>query len=397
MKLSKYMRNIEHAFFKMKINDVENPHRNHPLHDSATVFSYEQERFHIAVTFDGVSESREKDRDLVNISRELEWDIEAFCRKTSPEDIHDIADWFKENVENEKYKNLGATTISLLRYDFLTNTVDGICVGDSPALLCRSVNKNGGEIIEAQILSAFHSVANDPGIITRQWRYGQPLELTVFSTPAPDEFESLFLVTLSDGYGKLSDSDVVRFVDDDLQDSMVSMFYPDFARVYLPEKITSKFPHLIVDSEGSVSFSQVSCDSEIRSYLSEIYGELTLEEKRKAAMVDLDTAALYDLYKNPSDFRTPDGSDADAVLSRSHPSLAWMLGAPYNDAKDESGLDDYLREYIIAELFVVSMLEELYFETGDSQCSLQKKLKNFFDSLDPVGDDFSVALMKISR
>ncbi|MBU1218944.1 hypothetical protein KKF34_10815 [Myxococcota bacterium] len=393
---SDYPWKIEPAFYKLKINDVNNPQRNHPLHDSATVFSYAKDRFHIAVTFDGVSESREKDKDLVNISRELEWDLESYCRKSSPEDIHQIADWFKNSINNEKYSGMGATTISLLRFDCQTSIIDGICVGDSPAAIGRSVVRGGEEIIEAQILTALHSVANDPGIITRQWKYGKNLDLTVFSTVIPQS-ETVFLVTLSDGYGKLSDKDVVRLVDDDLQDSKVAVFFPDFARVYLPGAVYNKFPELRPDCEKSVSYYQVSKNPEIMSFLASIYDTLTPSEKKLAATVDLDTNSLFQFYRNPGSFKNEDGDDADTVLSRSHPALAWMLGAPYNDARDETGLDDYLREYIIAELFIVSMLEEVYFSSLETGENLQRSLKSFFDGLGPIADDFSVAMFTLKK
>ncbi|MBU1534571.1 hypothetical protein KKF84_04575, partial [Myxococcota bacterium] len=162
---------ITSAFYKIKINDVERPERNHPLHDSAVTFDYMKKRFTVVVVFDGVSESKERDKNLVSISRELEWDLEQYCRVENPLDINDIAKWFIKCVSEVKYKGMGATTISLLRFDQENSAIDGFTVGDSPALIARRVVENEEEFIEAQILAQLDCVVNYPGVITEQWRF----------------------------------------------------------------------------------------------------------------------------------------------------------------------------------------------------------------------------------
>ncbi|MGM0597341.1 MAG: hypothetical protein ACQES9_09915 [Myxococcota bacterium] len=387
---------IEMACCKKQINDIENPDRNHPIHDNSVIFTYLKSRFYVAVVFDGVSESRKKGKNTVAISRELQWDLEKFCRQQKVEDIHKIAKWFQTALNDEKYKDKGATTVSFIRYDDLEQKIEGFTVGDSPALVVRSIANENGETTEGQILSALHTVANDPGVITRQLRFGNTPELTLFQMEMP-EFDFLYLVAMSDGYGKMSDSDTLKYMDDDLQDRKVSIFYPFFAKVHLPKIISSKFPEIRVDNNGLSPYLSTIENPEIGDYINKIYDELDKDERQDLAIVDLDTMALYDFYRDPESFARKRNLTVEEILEKSHPSLGWMLSSPYNESKDESGLDEYLREYVKAEIFAISMIDELNILQDDNNWNLQKSLNSFFSNLDPIGDDFAVAITTIAK
>jgi hypothetical protein len=386
---------IKTAYVKRKINNITDPTKNHPIHDSGTVFFYDKEKFYISVVFDGVSESKGIEKGTVNISREIEWDLEAFCRREKPDKIKQISNWFQEAVKDKKYDGLGATTISLIRFNTENGKIDGITVGDSPAAICKQISKNGEPFFETQILSAFHVVANDPGIITRQWKYGQPLELTVFELDLPTEFEAIYLVNISDGYGKLSDEDTMSFIDDDLQDREVSLNYPYFSDIYIPQIALDKFTEIKRNPEGATKFISIKNNEKLNNYLAEIYNQMSDDEKSKMSTVDLDTGALLAFFRDHKRYIESTEFNLQDVFDNSHIALRWMLEAPYNESKDEQGLDDYLREYIIAKIFILSMLEELW--AYDQNLTLQKQLSTFTDSLDPISDDFSVSIIKIVK
>ena len=171
-------------------------------------------------------------------SWELAWDLEVFCREQKPVEMHRIAQWFSDSVSNPAYQGKGATTIALLRFHHQTGAIDGLSVGDSPVLL--AVRTNGA--IQAQVLAPLHIVANDPGAITRQWRYGLKLEVTVFECGLPQPAHQVYLVTMSDGYTKLSDRDTLRLMHDDLLDATAAEFFPYFTKVYPPQAILEKYP-----------------------------------------------------------------------------------------------------------------------------------------------------------
>ncbi len=386
--------NVCTAFYKMKINDVERPERNHPLHDSAVAFDYLKKRYTVVVVFDGVSESKEATRNMVSISRELEWDLEQYCRAENPHDINDIARWFIHCVSEEKYRGMGATTISLLRFDREQNAVDGFTVGDSPALLARRVVEHGESVFEAQVLAELDCVVNYPGVITEQWRYDTPVKIAPFTVQIPERFDELFLVCMTDGFGKLSDADTLKYIDDDLQDRMVALAYPHFARVYPPEELLRNFPLVPIASDGSVAYLNVVQNEALGCCIAEAYPTMNEKVRRQTAMVDLDTMALYEFYTSPEAYAASVGQTVERILADSHPALSYMLKGIYNGSRDESGLDEYLREYVRAELFTASMLEEMLSEE-DAGRSLQQRLKTFFGGLDPIGDDFSVSLMSL--
>ena len=73
-----------------------------------------------------------------------------------------------------------------------------------------------------------------------------------------------------------------------------------------------------------------------------------------------------------------------------------MTRARYMDNEDESGLEEYLRQYVMAELFVEAMVAEM-FDTEGASRPLHLRLHAFGEGLGPIGDDFSVALVRILR
>ncbi len=387
---------LESAVFKREINDIHAPERNHPIHDAASVFSYrlEEEDWSIVITLDGVSESKSAQGDTVAVARELAWDLEAFCREEKPREIHDIVKWFAQSVNNPKYEGKGATTISLLRFHHQTGAIDGLAVGDSPALLVVRHEQN----IRAQVLTPLHVVVNDPNAITRQWRYGLPLEATVFQCDLPQPAEQVYLVTMSDGYQKLSDRDTMRTMDDDMIDSTASEFFPFFTKVYPPESILEKFPSLRPDSEGSVPFFHLAACPGIWDELSAVYEKVDAETRHQMAIVDFDVDLLYMYYKNPARVSEILNVPEEEIVQSCHPSLTWMRSAEFNPAKDESDLEGYLREYVQSTVFTRHFIETVTSGAGFSFAKppLQKRLRDFIEELDPIGDDFSIAMLEVT-
>jgi hypothetical protein len=387
---------IESAVSKRQINDVKAPERNHPIHDAATVFAYrdEEDDWSVVITFDGVSESKSADGETVAVARELAWELEVFCRDQKPRDMRDIARWFSDSAANTAYEGKGATTISLLRFHHQSGAIDGLAVGDSPALLV--VSHEGR--LRTQVLTPLHVVANDPSSITRQWRYGLPLEITVFHCDLPQPASQVYLVTMSDGYQKLSDEDTVRLMDDDVLDSTASEFFPFFTRVYPPAAILARYQNLKPDLDGAVPFFRLASCPGVWEAMSEVYEAADEKTRRGMAIVDFDVDLVYSYYKNPARVSEILGLPEEEVVQSCHPSLTWMRSADFNPAKDESDLEGYLREYVQATVFTQSFLEIVtdVRSAAFDRPSLQKRLKDFVDGLDPIADDFSIALLEIT-
>jgi len=387
---------LESAVTKRQINDVRAPERNHPIHDAASIFTYRdgEDDWSVVITLDGVSESKSADGETVQVARELAWDLEVHCREARPREIKDFARWFSDSVSNTAYQGKGATTISLLRFHHQTGAIDGLAVGDSPALL---VVRHEGRL-QAQVLTPLHVVANDPSSITRQWRYGLPLEITVFQCDLPQPAGQVYLVTMSDGYQKLSDADTVRLMDDDILDSTASEFFPYFTRVYPPAAILERYRTLRPDLDGAVPFFRLASCPGVWEAMSEVYEQADEKTRRAMAIVDFDVDLVYAYYKNPSRVADLLGVTEDEIAQACHPALAWMRSADFNPAKDESDLEGYLREYVQATVFAQSFVELVtdVRSAAFDRPSLQKRLKDFVDGLDPIGDDFSIAMLEIT-
>ncbi len=383
----------ETAYLARQINDIRDPSRNHSIDDVATCFTYDRGRYVVVAVFDGVSEAfMDKKIDLADkVSSMLAWQLERFCNTEKPNNIHKIARWVIDKTNDDDFMNKGATTIAMVRFDSQTGAVDGMTVGDSPALMARWRNSRGEW--EVQTLTGLHMVANNPGIITRRWEYGVELKLSMFQTSIPDEFDIASLVVMTDGYGKMTDEDTMKYMDDDAQDRLVAEYFSHFARVYLPEEAIRRFPDIPVAGDGSSPYEAVSSNTLLQRFLAEFYSLADDETRAQMAVVDLDYEALGEFYDDPEGYVQQLGLSMDEFLDAHHPALGWMLAAPIDRSKDSSGFDDYLREYMKAELFTASMLDEML----DMEGTLQKRLNTFFSQLGPIGDDFSVAMIEITE
>ncbi|PKN48084.1 MAG: hypothetical protein CVU59_00515 [Deltaproteobacteria bacterium HGW-Deltaproteobacteria-17] len=132
--------------------------------------------------------------------------------------------------------------------------------------------------------------------------------------------------------------------------------------------------------------------------MSEVYETADEKTRRSMAIVDFDVDLVYAYYKNPSRVAEMLGLPGDEIVQSCHPSLTWMRSADFNPAKDESDLEGYLREYVQATVFTQSFLEIVtdVRSTSFDRPSLQKRLRDFVDQLDPIADDFSIAMLEIT-
>jgi hypothetical protein len=85
----------------------------------------------------------------------------------------------------------------------------------------------------------------------------------------------------------------------------------------------------------------------------------------------------------------------EEILAASHKSLEWMRQARYMEAEDALGLEEYLRQYVMAELFVEAMISEMY-DPAAAAGSLSSRLHAFGDRLGRIDDDFAVAILRVS-
>ncbi|MFH2005924.1 MAG: hypothetical protein ABI333_04965 [bacterium] len=398
---AKYPYTTEIGIYKKQINDVVDASKNHPIHDAVEKISYAGGRYDIIVVLDGVSESKSSKK-LVPIGRMLSWDLARFCQDTVPEDINALIEWFKSTTENPKYKGKGNTTVALLRLDRSTGHVDGFTAGDSVALLAvdRLRPNDGGEQelrCFAEVVASLHCVANYPGVIYNGWRHGVAFEPESFSFQLPNDWENAYLVAMSDGYGKISDAVSSEIYDYNEADQILAQRFPDFARVYLPQSLVEQAEGVRRSPSGRVLRSAIIHREELWEAISAYYDEHATEtERRELELIDLDCRSLADLIKKPSTDVKINGKTAEEVFAASHRSLRWMTQARYMDAEDEVGLEEYLRQYVMAELFAEAMISEMYEAEGGDK-PLHLRLHAFGEYLGDVGDDFGVALMKIRR
>ena len=76
------------------------------------------------------------------------------------------------------------------------------------------------------------------------------------------------------------------------------------------------------------------------------------------------------------------------------------LPAAHNKEEgDDAGVEVYLRQYAVAELFTESMVTHLSHhyapETGDTSRTLTSLLRDFVEGLGQIGDDFCVGMIRI--
>lgn len=390
----------EVACYKKQINDTQDPSRNHPIHDQVEKLTYGGGRYVIAVVMDGVSESK-SEKKTVPITRLLCWDLARFCHEQNPLAMQEIVDWFKTTTVEPKYGGQGNTTVVLLRLDRVTGVVDGMGVGDSVMLLAtdRLVTGEDGEAelrCQAEVLAPLHCVANYPGVIWNGWRHGIEFRPDTFTITLPEGWVNLYLVAMSDGYGKISPAAANRLYDWGDVDRILAERYPDFARVFLPAALAPLLPEVKRRADGRILRRVLQGRDEVWDALRRYYAEnATPAEQREMETVDLDCLDLRKLFRSrESPPPLIHGRTPAEVLATGHRTLGWMAGARYMESEDELGLEEYLRQYVMAEQFVQALISATV-EDEQPDRPLTEALHAFGEDLGDIGDDFSVALMKI--
>jgi hypothetical protein len=397
----KYSYAIEIGIYKKQIEDLIDLSKNHPIHDAVEKISYGGGRYEIIVVLDGVSESKSSKK-LVPIGRMLSWDLARFCLDTSPEDIGTLVEWFRTTTQDDKYRGKGNTTVALLRFDCATGEVDGFTAGDSVALLAvdRLSDGEDGEAelgCRAEVVAPMHCVANYPGVIYNGWRHGVPFEPETFRFQLPEDWVNAYLVAMSDGYGKISEQAANEIYDFNEADQTLAQRYPDFARIYLPERLVGLVPDVRRTPDGRVLRASIAHHEELWQAIGEYYdNQATEPERQELEVIDLDCRALRDLLRKTGPDVRINGQTPEEIYEGSHRTLRWMAQARYMEAEDEIGLEEHLRQYVMAELFTVAMISDMYDAIGGSR-PLHLRLHAFGDGLGAIGDDFSVALMRIRR
>jgi len=397
-----YPYSTEVGIYKKQIDHRTDPSKNHPIHDAVERIRYGRDRFDLIVVLDGVSESK-SERKLVPIGRMLAWDLARFCQRESPMELEQLVDWFAGSVAKPKYKGKGNTTVALLRFDRATGRVDGLTAGDSPALLAldRWETEPGDEEPDlqcmAEVLAPMHCVANYPGVIYNGWRHGVPFQPSTFHFQLPDDWESAYLVAMSDGYGKISDEVAAELYDYNEADRILANRFPDFARVYLPGSLHERFaPNVERGVEGRVRRADIAHLDALWEAISDYYDQkATEQERRELEVMDLDCEGLREIIRRPPEEVSLHGRSGEQIVAESHKSLQWMRQARYMEAEDELGLEEYLRQYVMAELFVEAMISEMYDPTSPNH-PLSSRLHAFGERLGKIDDDFSVAVIKVS-
>lgn len=392
----------EVGIYKKQIDHRTDPSKNHPIHDAVERIRYGRDRFDLIVVLDGVSESK-SERKLVPIGRMLAWDLARFCQTESPVELELLVEWFAATTENPKYQGKGNTTVSLLRFDRATGRVDGMTAGDSPALFAldrwETDPEDGSRDLQcaAEVLAPMHCVANYPGVIYNGWRYGVPFQPSTFHFQLPDEWETAYLVAMSDGYGKISDAVAAELYDYNEADRILANRFPDFARVYLPASLHQRFaPDVDRGVEGRVRRVDIAHLDALWEAISDYYDQGASEdERRELEVMDLDCEALRETIRRDPEALHLHGRTGTEILAKSHKSLEWMRQARYMEAEDELGLEEYLRQYVMAELFVEAMITEMY-DPEAPNVGLPSRLHAFGERLGQIDDDFSVAIVRVA-
>jgi hypothetical protein len=355
------------------------------------MIEYDEGRYALAVTLDGVSESSSADKKTVSIGRKLGWDLSRYCREKNPATMDQFDEWFASTVTNSEYDKMGSTTVAMARFDAQTGAIDGMNIGDSYVLM--ATERDGK--CEVQVLAPLHCVSNDPGIIYKGWRFGHQFEPVIFEGQAPEHWTNLYLITMSDGFQKILDEIQERIIDFNEAEDILARRFPVFARVYLPEPLRGDWPDLRVDRDGRIPYHEATQRPELMEAIGKYHSPASDDELTELLTVRLDCSQIRRLMLNSR------GPGEDAVKARkfiqaSHPTLGWTFEARYAENLDEWGLEETLRQYVTAELFVRGMLEEMYPDPTDTS-NMQHRLRNFINSLGPIADDFSVSMMRILR
>jgi hypothetical protein len=219
-----------------------------------------------------------------------------------------------------------------------------------------------------------------------------------FHFQLPQDWVNAYLVAMSDGYGKISDEVADRLYDYNEADQILAQRFPDFARVYLPEALHREHASEVPRSpEGRVRYADIAHHQALWDAIGDYYDQqATSEERQELELIDLDCVGLRQVVREEPDQVCVHGKSGAQLLADSHKTLSWMRQARYMPHEDELGLEEYLRQYVMAELFTEAMISEM-FDAARPTDTLPARLHAFGESLGPVGDDFSVALMKILR
>ncbi|MFH2006357.1 MAG: hypothetical protein ABI333_07215 [bacterium] len=391
----------EAACYKKQIDHPTDPSRNHPIHDEVEKIEYGDGRWVIALTLDGVSETKSQKK-LVPIGRMLAWDFAKFCQTETPETMDAIVDWFRATTRNPHYAGQGATTVSLIRFDRRSGIVDGINVGDSVPLMVvdratRGADGSAQLSRRGVVLSPLHSVPNDPRTVYKCWRSNSPFEPDGFRLALPKAFTSVWLVTMSDGFARISDAVATQLYDFRLIERVLARRYPDFVRVYLPTELAPLAPDVKRPKRGRVRFSAVRDNRPLQKAFAEHYMKASREERREMEIVDLDTMFLHTLVSAKND---PDreilGKTVEQHRASGHRTLRWLMRAPLSPRTDDRGIEVHLRQYSEAEFFSEAMIRHIQRDVGGED-SLTSRLRAFMEGLGQIGDDFCVAMIQVQR
>ena len=152
---------------------------------------------------------------------------------------------------------------------------------------------------------------------------------------------------------------------------------------------------------GRVRFSTIKDNAPLKAAFTSYYRDRAgPTEQHEMEVVDLDTMFLQTLIQaRGEDGRLILGRTVHDHLEHGHRTLRWLTKAPYNPRNDDAGVEAYLRQYAVAELFTESMIAHLSHhyapESGEPSRALTSLLRDFIEGLGQIGDDFCVGLIRI--
>lgn len=398
--------------YKKQIDHPTNPARNHPIHDEVEIIEYGGGRWVMGIALDGVSETKSQKK-LVPIGRMLCWDFARFCKEQQPEDMRQIVDWLRASTRKPELANQGATTISLVRFDRSRGDIDGINIGDSVPLMVvertdTGIGDRSNRPRRGAVLSPLHCVANEPSSVFRCWRHQKPLDPDGFRLSLPRDFTAVWLVAMSDGFGKITQQAANTVFDPRRVERILAKRYPDFVRVYLPEALAHLAPGVTRPPGGRVRYSAIRDNQVLKDAFTNYYlHQADQRERHEMEVVDLDTmhlAALINFRDQPE--RALLGRTVGEYIRTYHRTLGWLTRSPFNPKGTDDPIEDTLRQYVLAELFAEAMVARVGEGLSDAlqvggtesgQRSVTSRLRHFVDELGQIGDDFCAAMIRITK
>jgi hypothetical protein len=123
--------------------------------------------------------------------------------------------------------------------------------------------------------------------------------------------------------------------------------------------------------------------------------QATPEEKLQMVRVDLDTSLLFTLIAaREGSYRKFLDQPVGEALKASHRTLTWLTRAPINPRLEDHGIEGWLRQYVMAELFAESMLQRVGRTRGELG-DMNQRLRDFFEWLGQIADDFAAIILGI--